>query len=60
MLQDKYRLDCLINVVNTHEPKASNGFVAKPEDEWCAFHNLVPTALNYISEICTSFTCTSL
>uniref|UniRef100_A0A0E0MU51 Zinc finger CCCH domain-containing protein 4 n=1 Tax=Oryza rufipogon TaxID=4529 RepID=A0A0E0MU51_ORYRU len=51
MFKDKYRLDCLINVVNTHEPKASNGFVAKPEDEWCAFHNLVPTALNYISEI---------
>uniref|UniRef100_A0A0E0MU52 Zinc finger CCCH domain-containing protein 4 n=1 Tax=Oryza rufipogon TaxID=4529 RepID=A0A0E0MU52_ORYRU len=36
MFKDKYRLDCLINVVNTHEPKASNGFVAKPEDEWCA------------------------
>uniref|UniRef100_J3KYE9 Zinc finger CCCH domain-containing protein 4 n=1 Tax=Oryza brachyantha TaxID=4533 RepID=J3KYE9_ORYBR len=51
MFKDKYFLDCLINVVNTQEPKASNGFLAKPEAEWCAFHNLVPTALNYISEI---------
>ncbi|KAF0919513.1 hypothetical protein E2562_029630 [Oryza meyeriana var. granulata] len=51
MFKDKYRLDCLINVLNTQEQKTSNGFFAKPEDEWCAFHNLVPTALNYISEI---------
>lgn len=59
MFQDKYRLEYLKNVVNTQEPKVSHPFLAKPEEEWCAFHNLMPAALNNISEICMSFTCNS-
>lgn len=51
MFKDKYRLEYLKNVVNTQEPKVSHPFLAKPEEEWCAFHNLMPAALNNITEI---------
>nr|CAB3472702.1 unnamed protein product [Digitaria exilis] len=53
--KDKYRLGYLKNVVNTQEPEESHTFLAKPEEEWCAIHNLAPAAFKNISEICMSF-----
>ncbi|KAF8724100.1 hypothetical protein HU200_021113 [Digitaria exilis] len=49
--KDKYRLGYLKNVVNTQEPEESHTFLAKPEEEWCAIHNLAPAAFKNISEI---------
>lgn len=60
MFQDKYRLGYLKNVVNTQEPEESHTFLAKPEEEWCAIHNLAPAAFKNISEICMSFPSTSV
>jgi len=58
MFQDKHRLDYLKDVVSAPEPEESHTFLAKPEEEWCAIHNLVPAAFKNISEICMSFPCT--
>jgi hypothetical protein len=55
MFQDKHRLDYLKDVANTEESEESHTFVAKPEEEWCAIHNVVPAAFKNISEICMSF-----
>ncbi|KQK03657.1 hypothetical protein BRADI_2g09177v3 [Brachypodium distachyon] len=51
MFKDMYRLEYLKNVVSTQEATASHPSISKPEEVWCAFHNLVPGALNNISEI---------
>ncbi|CAO2203087.1 unnamed protein product [Urochloa humidicola] len=48
VFKDKRRLDYLKDVANAEE---SHTFLAKPEEEWCAFHNLVPAAFKNISEI---------
>ncbi|CAO2185089.1 unnamed protein product [Urochloa humidicola] len=48
VFKDKHRLDYLKDVANTEE---SHTFLAKPEEEWCAVHNLVPAAFKNISEI---------
>nr|CAB3476753.1 unnamed protein product [Digitaria exilis] len=58
--KDKYCLGYLKNVVNTQEPEESHTFLAKPEEEWCAIHNLAPAAFKNISEICMSFPSTSV
>lgn len=50
IFKDKHRLDYLKDVANTQEPE-SHTFLATPEEEWCAFHNLAPAAFKNISEI---------
>jgi hypothetical protein len=45
-------------VAKTQEPEESHTFLTKPEEEWCAVHNLVPAAFKNISEICMSSACT--
>ncbi|XP_062207511.1 zinc finger CCCH domain-containing protein 4 [Phragmites australis] len=51
VFKNKHRLEYLKDVANTQEPKESHTFLAKPEEEWCAIHNLVPAAFKNISEI---------
>ncbi|XP_047057420.1 zinc finger CCCH domain-containing protein 4 [Lolium rigidum] len=51
MFKDKYRLEYLKNVANTEEPTLSHSFISKHEEVWCALHNILPAALNHISEI---------
>ncbi|RLM92512.1 zinc finger CCCH domain-containing protein 4 isoform X1 [Panicum miliaceum] len=51
VFKDKHRLDYLKDVANDQEPEESHTFLAKPEEEWCAIHNLVPAAFKNISEI---------
>ena len=47
-----------IRTTNTEEPEESHTFLTKPEEEWCAVHNLVPAAFKNVSEICMSSACT--
>ncbi|OEL23081.1 Zinc finger CCCH domain-containing protein 4 [Dichanthelium oligosanthes] len=51
VFKDKHRLDYLKDVVNSQGLEESHTFLAKPEEEWCAIHNLVPAAFKNISEI---------
>ncbi|KAJ1283138.1 hypothetical protein BS78_03G106100 [Paspalum vaginatum] len=50
MFKDKRRLDYLKDVASSQEPE-SHTFLTKPEEEWCAVHNLFPAAFKNISEI---------
>lgn len=51
VFKDKHRLEYLKDVAKTQEPEESHTFLTKPEEEWCAVHNLVPAAFKNISEI---------
>lgn len=51
VFKDKHRLEYLKYVAKTQEPEESHTFLTKPEEEWCAVHNLLPAAFKNISEI---------
>ncbi|CAD6239092.1 unnamed protein product [Miscanthus lutarioriparius] len=51
VFKDKHRLEYLKDVAKTREPEESHTFLTKPEEEWCAVHNLVPAAFKNVSEI---------
>ncbi|KAM3407111.1 hypothetical protein ACQJBY_000896 [Aegilops geniculata] len=51
MFKDKFRLEYLINIAKNEESNASGPLILKNEEDWCRFHNLVPKAVNNISEI---------
>ncbi|XP_044975687.1 zinc finger CCCH domain-containing protein 4 [Hordeum vulgare subsp. vulgare] len=58
MFKDKYRQEYLKMVADTQEPTTYHAFISKQEEVWCAFHNLLPAALNNISEIYDDVMCT--
>lgn len=45
-------MDRLKQLLNGAEPKSSLSLIHELEKEWCYLHNLVPTTLNNISDIC--------
>ena len=51
-MKDKHRLEHLKQVLKLNEMKATTALLPKIEEEWCSFHNLVPSSLHHVSEIC--------
>ncbi|KAI5022313.1 hypothetical protein ZWY2020_059043 [Hordeum vulgare] len=51
MFKDKFRLEYLINMAKNEESNTYEPLILKNEQDWCRVHNLVPKALNNISEI---------
>ncbi|XP_059438582.1 DExH-box ATP-dependent RNA helicase DExH8 [Corylus avellana] len=51
VFKDKHRLEHLKEVLKFNEMKAITALLPKIEEEWCSFHNLVPSSLHHISEI---------
>ncbi|GJN41385.1 hypothetical protein PR202_gn00753 [Eleusine coracana subsp. coracana] len=52
---NKHRLEYLKEVAKTEELEECLTYLAKPEEEWCATHNLSLAAIKTISDICMSF-----
>ncbi|KAF3436447.1 hypothetical protein FNV43_RR23539 [Rhamnella rubrinervis] len=51
VFKDKHRVEHLKQLLKFDKMKATTLLLPKVEEEWCFFHNLVPSSLNHVSEI---------
>lgn len=52
LLQDKYHIEHLKQVLKNEEVKLAKQPMPKLEEEWCSFHYLLQSSLLQMSEIC--------